>query len=424
MPPRRLRLPTAPGVTLVVDGRDVEAFEGEPVAHAILASGRWVFGRSVKYHRARGPVCVGGRCEGCLLRIDGVPSVMSCRTPATHGLRCDAQNVVGSAEHDLLAVTDLVFPGGLDHHEMFTWSKPVNRSMQIVARHIAGVGTLPDEREEAIEVERLETDVLVVGAGRAGLTVASVCAAAGLGTLVLEEERAVQADVASLGARAIAAGADVRLGRTVVGVFPETGERRVVLADASFGDGGAMSIAPSVVVIATGSAEMGALFPGNDLPGIVNASGAERLLDAGILVGETIVLAAHPEERERAAPLAARLREAGATVTEIDEGEIRGAKGRTGVREVQTASGVMRCDALVLASLRAPVIELAQQAGAKAHFSGERFVVACSALDGSTAHPGTFVVGSAASVEDDVVAHAERAATAIVVRLRAEVAHG
>lgn len=419
MPPRRLLPLHGPTVTLVVDGRDVEAKEGEPVANALLASGRWVFGRSVKYHRARGPTCFRGRCEGCLLRIDGVPSVMSCRTPARHGLRCDAQNVLGSAQHDLLAMTDFLFPEGLDHHEMFTWSKPVNRTMQLVAREIAGVGTLPEEAEAPRPVERHDVDVLVIGGGLAGLTLAAATAGAGLRTLLVDEEAFPHdPELLTRANAARDAGAALRFGTSALGVFTETDGRRIVLADATApASGGAMSIAAQILVCAMGSAETGHAFEGNDLPGIVTASGAEQLLDQGILVGEHVVLAHDPRQEARAERLSARLTDAGAEVTRISLDALRRARGRTGVRSVETAGGVLPCDALVLASIRAPITELAQQAGAKVGFDGERFVLEASAHDGATAHPATYVVGSEvleAATADEVVAHAERAAAAIV----------
>ncbi len=410
-------------MTLVVDGRDVEAQEGESVATALVASGRWVFGRSVKYHRARGPVCFAGRCEGCLMRVDGVPSGMTCRIPARHGLSCATQNVVGSAEHDLLAVTDFLFPAGLDHHEMFTWSKPANRTMQLVAREIAGVGTLPDEAEPPRPVERRSVDVLVIGAGLAGATIAQRAAERGLRTLVLDEgaldEGALDGDTTRAGAAAAArrAGAELRFGTSALGVFGETDGRRVVLADGALG---ALTVLPSVIVIAQGRAETGAGFEGNDLPGIVTASGAAALLEAGVLVGEDVVLAHHPREAAWAGRIAARLREAGARVVEVEERALRRARGRSGVRGVETDRGELSCDALVLASRRGPITELGQQAGAKVRWDGEVFVLEADD-DGRTAHPRTFVVGGAWRDEDEeaLAAQLERAAVAIV-----EVARG
>ena len=427
VPPRRLVPLTQKAVTLVVDGRDVEAREGEPVAHAILASGRWVFGRSVKYHRARGPVCVSGRCEGCLMRVDGVSSVMTCRQKARHGMRCDAQNVVGSAQHDLLAMTDFLFPEGLDHHEMFTWSKPVNRTMQLVAREIAGVGTLPDEHEAPKPVTRADVDVLVVGGGIAGLTVAIACQKAGRKTLLLEEDAAFSPEMGALPETARTLGVDLHLETSALGLFVETDGRRIVLADGVSSSGpAAMSIAPKVLVCAMGSAETGHTFEGNDLPGVIHASAAERLLDQGILVGERVVLAVDPREDGLASRLAARLIEAGAEVERISLSALHRARGRTGVRHVETSGGTFDCDVLVVASLRGPVTELPQQAGAKVGFDGERFVIEASAHDGETAHPATFVVGSAilfGASPEEILAHAERTAHAVIAATE-EAEHG
>lgn len=385
-------------MNLIVDGRDVVARDGESVADALVASGRWVFGRSVKYHRARGPVCFQGRCEGCLMRIDGVPSVMSCRTPVRHGMRCESQNVLGSAQHDLLAMTDFLFPEGLDHHEMFTWSKPANRAMQLIAREIAGVGTLPDDVEGPSETQRHDVDVLVIGGGLAGLTLATALAPHHA-VMVLDEERALSSDEAKA---ASVAGVHLALGRSAVGVFTETDGRRIVLSDAVWGEGGVASIAPRVIVIAAGSAELGALFQGNDLPGIVSASGAHRLLDRGIALGQQIALVIDDAEEAAADSIDARLQAAGANVRRVATTSVRRARGRTGVQSLDTEDGSITCDAVVLASRRAPQTELAQQAGAKVHFETDRFVLEVND-DGSTAHPATFVVGSAAGCEGDAV---------------------
>src|SRR5688572_14123651 len=115
-------------ITLRVDGREVPARSGESVALALAAAGTLLLGRSVKYHRPRGAVCYSGRCDGCLMRVDGVPSRMTCRVAAADGMKVETQNVVGSAGVDLLAATDWFFQGGMNHHEMFTWSKPANRA--------------------------------------------------------------------------------------------------------------------------------------------------------------------------------------------------------------------------------------------------------------------------------------------------------
>jgi len=186
MPPRRLVEPEET-CEIHVDGDSVRAVPGEPLAVAMAAAGRLVLGRSVKYHRPRGAFCHAGRCDGCLMRVDGVSSVMTCTVPAREGMVVETQNVVGSAKLDLLAATDWFFPRGMDHHHMFTWSKPVNQMMQKVARRIAGIGRLPDEVQAPVSHSEREVDVLVVGGGPAGLVTAAGCAAGGLSVLLVEE---------------------------------------------------------------------------------------------------------------------------------------------------------------------------------------------------------------------------------------------
>src|SRR6202043_1660497 len=69
-------------ITFEHDGRTLSAFEGEPLAIALLANGVGTLARSVKFHRPRGPSCLRGACDGCLTRVNGVPNVMACRAAA------------------------------------------------------------------------------------------------------------------------------------------------------------------------------------------------------------------------------------------------------------------------------------------------------------------------------------------------------
>lgn len=370
MPARRLRTIESP-VTIVVDGSEVLARPGEPLAVALWASRRLVLGRSVKYHRPRGAACMTGACDGCLMRVDGAPSVRTCRTPARHGQVIETQNVIGSATIDLLAATDLVFADGLNHHEMFTWSKPVNRLMQEVARHVAGVGTLPDAPRAARAVERVAVDVCVIGRGEAGAACAAVIEAGLASVRVLDEDRE---------------------GTSAVGVFDETDGTRVVLA--THERGGAMRIAPKLLVIATGRAESTEAFEGNDLPGVISLEAAERLLACDVLPGERPVVVG---ESERAARLMERFAEAGARPVAIAREDLVRARGRSSVRLVDVESGAAHpCDVLVVEGRASARYELAAQAGVEVVFDGEVFQLVASEADGTTRHPRVLVAGSAA----------------------------
>src|SRR3954447_19305682 len=119
-------------ITVDLDGQSIPAVDGEPVACSLVAAGETLFARSVKYHRPRGPYCFAAACSTCLMRVDGVPNVFTCRTPAKEGMRLERQNAFPSARLDLFAATDWMFPGGMNHHELLAGVPIAQEVMQVV----------------------------------------------------------------------------------------------------------------------------------------------------------------------------------------------------------------------------------------------------------------------------------------------------
>ncbi len=78
-------------VTIVVNGAELEAKEGEPVAAALMAHGIRVFRHTAKDKQPRGLFCGIGQCTDCVMEIDGVPNVRSCVTPVKAGMRVNTQ---------------------------------------------------------------------------------------------------------------------------------------------------------------------------------------------------------------------------------------------------------------------------------------------------------------------------------------------
>lgn len=434
MPPRRTAN-VEETITLHVDGRPIPARPGEPVAVALLAAGRLVLGRSVKYHRPRGAVCYEGRCDGCLMRVDGRPNVMTCRTPARDGMVVETQNVVGSAEQDLLAATDWFFPHGMDHHQMFTWSKPLNRVMQTVARRIAGIGELPSEPAALVPAEDIHADVIVVGGGPAGLAAAAAAARAPSrpSVLLVEEEDALgghlrfgpppedaEAQIAALVAEARDAGVRVALGSSVVAVYQDLvaieGAERLSLAR------------PRALVVATGEHEGSLPIPGNDIPGVIHLRAALRLLAHGVLPGEHVAIVG---SGPRVARLAHRLEKLGVEVFgPYAPAGVQSIHGRPRVKSIRVeTAGRVDCDAVVVAAPPSSVYEIAAQAGAGVIFRDDRFDVVASPEDGTTNHAFVRAVGHCTGVssleailDQARAAGAAAAATAAVPRARAEAA--
>jgi len=93
-------LPPAETVTIVVDGRRVEAREGETIASALVAAGWTAFRRTEKRHEPRGVFCAIGRCTDCVMTVDGVPNVRTCITLVREGMRIQTQDGLGQWKAD------------------------------------------------------------------------------------------------------------------------------------------------------------------------------------------------------------------------------------------------------------------------------------------------------------------------------------
>jgi NADPH-dependent 2,4-dienoyl-CoA reductase/sulfur reductase-like enzyme len=150
-------------------------------------------------------------------------------------------------------------------------------------------------------------DVAVVGAGPAGLAAATVTAAAGLSTVVLDDNPAPGGQVW----RAVTTtpvqdrrvlGDDYWKGQEIVGAFEASGAKYAPGAAVwslsregeigiSFGSGARM-IKARRVIIATGALERPFPIPGWTLPGVMSVGGAQTLLKAsGLVPGGRVVIA-------------------------------------------------------------------------------------------------------------------------------------
>lgn len=76
-------------VTIYVDGRPIQALEGEPIAAALYAAGIRTTRFSAHAGEPRGPFCMIGRCNECSMVVNGDPHVKTCLTPVSDGMRVD-----------------------------------------------------------------------------------------------------------------------------------------------------------------------------------------------------------------------------------------------------------------------------------------------------------------------------------------------
>lgn len=366
-------LPEAEAVEVAHDGEALPARAGEALALSLIAADRLLLSRSPKLHRPRGPYCLRGACEGCLVRVNGLPNQPACRVTVQGGERVETQNVLGSRQTDALAAADFLFPQGIDHHRLLAGIPGISPIVANFARRIAGLGRLADTAPAISPAQTLDLDVLIVGGGERGLTAALALGrhatvvddghVLGGALTALDPRRAQQLarDAERAGARLLARGSVLSLSRE-----PEDGSGRIVALIVCSGQ--TYVARCRIVLLATGRHDASPAFPNNDLPGIFSARAALTAWRNDVLVGSRIAVVG-------SGPYADGLVEqlSGAVeLVQLEPDSVVRAIGKDRIRavEVQTVAGKNRIkvDALAFDGPGAPSFELAVQAGGNVDF--------------------------------------------------------
>ncbi len=182
-------------VNFSFDGRNFSGFRGDSLAAAMLANGVKLFGRSFKYHRPRGIMASSVDEMNALVEIGTGeyrdPNNRMSSVELRNGLVAHSQNRYPSLECDFGAINNIlskIFVSGF-YYKTFKYPRKFWEPLyEKIIRKMAGLGTaskLPDP--DNYSVHHAHYDVVVVGAGLAGLKSAEIYARAGLKTLLLEQ---------------------------------------------------------------------------------------------------------------------------------------------------------------------------------------------------------------------------------------------
>lgn len=82
-------------VRIYIDGQELQVYDGEMIAAALIANGINVFRYTKHNHNPRGMYCGIGRCTDCVMVVDGIPNVRTCITPVKDGMIIERQQGVG-----------------------------------------------------------------------------------------------------------------------------------------------------------------------------------------------------------------------------------------------------------------------------------------------------------------------------------------
>ena len=308
-----MRINSSEKLSLRYQGNTLTGVTGDTVATALFANGVRVFGRSLKYHRPRGLYSLDGECSNTCMLLDGIPNVRTENTLLRDGMQVKAQNVMGTAEFDLMGFMDklsVFMPAGFYYRTMHKPAAVWPIAMKQV-RKAAGLGTLsPDfKMQGSFDEIYPNADVCVIGGGAAGMTAALAAAEFDLRVILLEsrpylggcfdyrtnahsEDKKLYERAREL-AEQVEATDNIRLFRhtPMIGAYNNNlvTAFQIGSAENSFTER-YIEIRAQSVVVATGCIERPLLFENNDRPGVMQVGCAHRLARTyGILPGKLAV---------------------------------------------------------------------------------------------------------------------------------------
>jgi sarcosine oxidase, subunit alpha len=309
------RIDRARPLSFSFDGRRYRGFAGDTLASALLANGVHLVGRSFKYHRPRGIMTAGAEEPSALIQLErpggrSDPNLRATEIELYDGLTAESQNRWPSLGFDVGATGDLLspfLPAGF-YYKTFLWPASWwTKVYEPFIRRAAGLGrspTLPDP--DRYLHRHAHCDVLVVGAGPAGLMAA--LAAGRTGARVILAEREAELGGSLLGESGALADFDGRAGdswlQAVVAELASMPDVTVLRRTNAFGylDHNYLVLHERVtdhlplppanlprqrlwrvrakqVVLCTGAIERPLVFHGNDRPGVMLASAARAYLN-------------------------------------------------------------------------------------------------------------------------------------------------
>ena len=441
------------------DGAPFEGLAGDTLASALLANGVHLVARSFKYHRPRGILTAGAEEPNALVTVRRdaarvTPNLRATQVELYDGLAAESQNRWPSLAFDLGRANDFLsplFPAGF-YYKTFMWPRAAWAALyEPLIRRAAGLGRAPTEPDPDRYAQRYaHCDVLVVGAGPAGIAAAVAAAECGARVVLCDEQAEpggslLDGPAASIDGETadawlawclseLAGNPRVQLlpRTTAFGYFPHNNiglVERITdhLAEAAPGAvrERLWQLRAREVVLATGAIEQPLVFPGNDRPGIMLASAAHTYLHRyGVRAGTRAAIVTATDGAYRTAldlraagveiaaivdqrpgsPMADAARQAGIEV--ICNATVAGTRGKLRVTGIELEGRTLACDLVLMSGGWAPSVHLFSQSRGRLTWSdaARAFVPSASAERERSAGACRGVYGLAEALADGAAA--------------------
>jgi len=253
-----LSIPKRKKISFYWNNQKLQAYKGEVISSALFANGIHVFGHHPKDNSAQGIFCANGQCAQCMVVANGVP-VKSCMTKVKENM---------------------------------------------IVESVESLPTLPKtiENFQFSRIKEIDTYVLIIGGGPAGLSAALQLGERGIETLIVDDKDRLggklvlqthkffgSIDDCYAGTRGIDIAkilednirtyscVKVWLNSTAMYVFSDK-KVGIVTNSSQY-----RIVNPKIVLNATGARERSIIFPGNTLPGVYGAGAFQTLVNRDLV---------------------------------------------------------------------------------------------------------------------------------------------